>query len=112
MNNFDETEELINELMIQGAIEVVGVDSATGDFLYGFTEKLEQINPRIHKAMLEDFYDSVMILWEKGFLSMDISEDNPMVRVTPKIFDAEAVSKLFNRERSTLQNILSRMSER
>lgn len=111
MNNFDEMDELIEELMVQGAIEVVGIDAATGQFLYSFTEKLAEINPEMYAEMRKDFHSSLMRLWEQGFLSMDVTHENPMVKATQKIFDKSAIDKLPQHDRITLEDILNKMSQ-
>jgi hypothetical protein len=110
-NNFDDVSDLVDDLMLQGALEIVGVDQETGDFLYTFTEKLAEINPSIYNAMIDDFYMSVMKLWELGFLSMDVSQKNPLVKATDKVFDSEAISKLSSHDRMMLQDILNKMSQ-
>lgn len=112
MDNFDEMDDIIEDLMIQGGIEVVGIDSNTGQFLYTFTEKLAEINPKIYKAMKDEFYSSIMRLWEAGFLSMDVTTENPIVKATSKVFDKEAISKLSQHDRMALDDILNKMSEK
>jgi hypothetical protein len=111
-DNFEEeTHDLINELMIQGAIDIVGIDSETGDFLYTFTEKLATANPKIYNAMMEDLYSSMMRLWEAGFFSMDVTDKDPVVKATEKVFDKEAIQNLPRHDQFTLQDILKKMSE-
>jgi hypothetical protein len=110
-NNFDDVSDMVDYLMLQGALEIVGVDQETGEFLYTFTEKLAEINPNIYNAMMDDYHTSIMKLWELGFLSMDVSEKNPLVKATDKVFDSEAISKLSNNDRIMLQDILKKMSE-
>jgi hypothetical protein len=110
-DDFDDMSEMMDDLMQQGALEIVGVDSETGQFLYSFTEKLKEINPIIYQMMMESFYESIVRLWEKGFLSMDITEENPIVKATQKVFDQEAIEKLSAEDRVVLSDILSKMSE-
>lgn len=110
-DNFDDMDSVIEDLMIQGAIQVTGIDSETGEFLYTFTEKLAEINPKIYKAMVDDFQMSIMRLWEAGFLSMDITAKNPLVRATEKVFDTNAISKLSRNDQITLEDILNKMSQ-
>lgn len=109
--DFDNLEYMMEDLMLQGAIEIVGVDSETGEFLYTFTQKLAEINPRIYEAMLEDFHSSIMRLWEAGFLSMDVTDENPIVRATEKVFDKESIAKLSKNDKIALEDILNKMSE-
>jgi hypothetical protein len=111
MDQDDDFSRVLDDLIERGALELVGVDSKTGQFLYTFTEKLAEINPEIYSAMMDDFHSSIMRLWEMGFLSMDITEKNPMVRATEKVFDEKAMEKLSDNDRTTLNDILSKMSQ-
>lgn len=104
-------DSVIQDLIAKGAIEVTGVDSETGEFLYTFTQKLAEINPIIHKAMVDDFHSSLMRLWEQGFLTMDVTAQNPLVKATKKIFDQDAIDNLAQHDRMTLEDILKKMSE-
>jgi hypothetical protein len=109
--NFDSLDDMMEDLMLQGAIEIVGVDAETGEFLYTFTQKLAEINPKIYQAMIEDFHSSIMRLWEAGFLSMDITSENPIVKATEKVFDKESIAKLSKNDQIALEDILNKMSE-
>jgi hypothetical protein len=108
---FDEVSGLVDKLLEQGALEVVGIDQETGDFLYTFTEKLAEINPKIYNAMMDDYHSSIMRLWEAGFLSMDVTSSNPLVKATDKVFDSDSVAKLSRNDQINLQDILNKMSE-
>jgi hypothetical protein len=107
----DEFSEVIDDLIKQGALEVMGVDSETGQLLYTFTEKLAEINPTIYNAMLDDFHSSIMRLWELGFFSMDVTQKNPLVTPTQKIFDEKAIEDLSDNDRITLSDILNKMAQ-
>jgi hypothetical protein len=109
--DFDNIDEVLEDLMIQGALEIVGVDAESGEFLYTFTQKLAEINPNIYKTMVDDFHFSIMRLWEAGFLSMDVTEENPTVKATEKVFDKESISKLSKNDQMALEEILNKMSE-
>ena len=107
----NEFSEVLDDLVQQGALEIVGIDSKTGDFLYTFTEKLADINPNFYNAMLDDFHSSIMRLWEYGFFSMDVTEKNPVVKVTEKIFDETALGQLSDNDRTILDDVLNKMSQ-
>lgn len=109
--DFDYLKEELDSLMEQGALEIVGVDGETGEFLYSFTEKLIEVNPNIHGLMVNAFHDSIMRLWQNGFFSMDITEANPLVRATEKVFDQAEVAKLSREDQIALSDILRKMSE-
>lgn len=111
MENFDGMAEMFDDLVLKGALQIVGVDSETGDFLYNFTEKLAEVNPVIYELMIEDFHSSIMRLWEAGFLAMDVTSENPVVNATEKVFDSDAISNLSDQDQTTLRDILKKMSE-
>jgi len=96
----------IEELILSGALEVCGVDIDTGEMLYNFTDKLKDINPELFKDMSDYISTETMSLWAEGFLDIDVTEVNPMVRLTDKAFDDEEVSKLPKEKQYTLKEII------
>lgn len=107
----DDDESFIDNLILKGALEIVGVEAETGELLYGFTEKLIEVDPGLHAKFMGHFHQDMMYLWENGFISMDVTEANPLVNVTEKAFDEIAVSALSKNHRDALLNIIKRMSE-
>jgi hypothetical protein len=102
MYEFDE----IDKLILNGGLEVAGIDIETGEPLYNFTEKLLEVNPELHKEILEYFSHETMSLWSEGFLDMDVTEKNPMVSLTPKALDEEEIKKLTKDKQYTLKEII------
>jgi hypothetical protein len=47
-----------------------------------------------------------MALWAEGFLDIDVTETNPMVKLTPKAFDDAEVDKLPKEKQYTLKEII------
>jgi hypothetical protein len=107
----DSDEEFIDNLILNGALEVVGVQSETGELLYGFTDKLIQIDPKLHAKFVDHFYEDMMSLWQNGFITMDVTEINPMVNLTEKAFDQIPVSELDQNQRHTLASLIKNMTE-
>ncbi len=99
-------DEYIERLILAGAIEVAGIDSETGEFLYNFTPKLAEVDPRMYEQSLELFYEAILSLWEKGFLEMNIEEANPRVRLSDKAFNEEARKTLSVDDNSALETII------
>lgn len=97
-------------LLESGAVEISGIDEKTGDVLYTFTEKLRDIDPILYAAMTESFYQDLMSLWEKGYVSMNISEENPVVSLTQKAIDAIGLDALSPEQRAYLEEIIRKMS--
>lgn len=100
----------LDEMILDGSIEVAGVLN-DGSFTYKFTDKLKENSPEIYKDILEFFYKQVAIFWEKGFINFDFSLENPLVTVTEKIYDKDALDSLTELERVNLSKIISLMIE-
>jgi hypothetical protein len=101
-----EAGDRIEELILNGALEFSGVDIDTGEMLYNFTDKLKDISPELFKDMSDYISTETMYLWSEGFLDIDVTEINPMVRLTPKAFDDSEISKLSKEKQLTLREIM------
>jgi hypothetical protein len=108
---YDDDESFIDYLILNGALEVVGVEDGTGEILYGFTDKLIDVDPKLHSKFISHFHGDMMHLWENGFVAMDVTELNPLVTVTEKAFDEIAVATLDENQRETLLSIIKKMME-
>jgi hypothetical protein len=104
--NFKDEDDAIDQLILAGALEVSGIDMDTGEHIYNFTEKLIDISPELHREVSLYFSRETMSLWSHGFLDMDVTEKNPIVTLTPKALDQEAVSKLSKESQATLKEII------
>lgn len=100
MNN-----EIIDELILSGALQVAGVDSETGEFLYQFTQKLKDVSPALYDEHVNHVNGELMRLWEKGFLNINIDDDNPIVTLTGKALDENELSKLPKEDRWGIEEI-------
>ena len=83
----------IDELILEGGLEVAGLTDS-GTFLYRFTDKLKDVDPELYSQVNQRIYEQVMFLWQNGFISMDVTQDNPVVTFTDKAFNEEEVNKL------------------
>lgn len=101
-----EEETNIEKMILEGVIEVAGIDNETGEFLYNFTEKLKELYPALYNEAQTYFSNEMMFLWENNFLEMDITESNPIVKITEKALDKDEVSKLDPEIRSTLKEVI------
>ncbi len=97
---------ILEELILQGAIEIAGLDLETGEPLYNITYKMKDVSPQLHNEFVNYFSQEAMALWEFGFISMDITSKNPVVRLTPKALDPEAVAELDKSYQYTLKEII------
>lgn len=99
--------EKIEHLILEGAVEVSGIDSRTGEFLYSFTDKIHEVDPEIARESVELFNKYVYELWELGFLKIDMESSSPKVSLLPKCFSKEDVSHLPEETRIILESVMS-----
>lgn len=99
---------MIEKLILIGAMEVSGINAETGEFLYSFTDKLKEIDEKLFNYINESINDNINRLWVLGFLDIDFSKDEPMVRLTDKCTDQQAVDALTQPERDFLKSVMSR----
>jgi hypothetical protein len=107
----DPEDGVFEELLFNGAIEIVGIDVQSGEMLFNFTEKLKDVDPKLYEKMNDFFYQELLSLWEKGFISMDITQKNPKVSLTQKALDRIEVSNLTTDQRVHLEDIMRKLSE-
>jgi hypothetical protein len=99
-------ERILEQLILEGAVEVAGIDLETNEPLYNITAKMQDIHPALHDEFINYFSQETMTLWEFGFISMDVTDKNPMIRLTPKALDKDAVNKLDKEHQYTLKEII------
>jgi len=104
-----DAEELIDFLILNGALEPSGVHEETGEILFSFTEKLEEVSPDIFKKLTDAFQLEILELWKKGFLEIDMSRDVPVVFLTKSSLDPIARSELSDYEQATLDSVIRAM---
>jgi hypothetical protein len=99
-------EPSIEDLLLAGAIEVYGVDQETGEFLYSFTNKMEEILPELYKEHLNDVHSEIMYFWEHGAVNLlGMDTQNPIVSLTDKAFDKDFISSLTPEKLHSLKEI-------
>jgi hypothetical protein len=104
-------DDAFEELLLNGAIEISGIDEQSGEMLFNFTEKLKDVDPKLYDKMTDFFNQELMRLWEKGFISMDITQKNPTVSLTQKALDEIEISSLTIDQRVHLEDIIKKLSE-
>ena len=99
-------DKFIEELILNGVLEFSGIDQDSGEIMYTFTNKLKDFSKDLQNEVNLYFSQEMMQLWEHGFIDMDITEDNPIVRITEKAFDNKEIQKLKKNNKITLKEIL------
>ena len=90
-----DNDQIVQEMIEAGALELEGIDPESGEFLYKITDKMKDVNKTLYDEHLNMIYADTMYFWERGFLDIsDFSNPNPMISLTSKAFDAQAISKL------------------
>lgn len=59
------TEALIEHLIIQGAIEMAGIDNK-GEMLYSITDKLEKVSPELYADLTEQYKHHMFQMIKQG----------------------------------------------
>jgi len=103
-------QDLIDTLILEGALVISGINEE-GEIVYNVTEKLRDLAPELYYEFLNMMKASVMSLWEKGFLNMDVTLENPLVKPTEKALDSDAVKNLDESEQQTLEALMKAFTE-
>jgi len=103
MNNNED--ELIKNLILEGALEVAGVDSETGELLYGVTPIMKDIMPDLYEDHLKEVNRGLLNLWEKGYVNIDFFLPDPVVTISEKGLDKAEISKLTKEENWALEEV-------
>ena len=98
-------DDIIDNLILSGALEISGIDDKTNEFLFNMTPKMQEVMPELYQEHLNDVNKYIMVLWEKGFVDIDFNEDNPIVRLNPISNDTDEVSMLDREEQWALAEI-------
>ena len=103
MNSEDQT---IEELILKGGLETVGVDQETGELLYSFTPKIQKLMPDLYKEHINEVNAGVMNLWENGFVNVDLLSNDPKITLTEKAFDKDSLESLSKSQRWNLLELI------
>lgn len=105
MSEDEAISKIIDDLILDGGLEVAGVDPESGEMLYAFTPKVKELMPELYHDHLNFVNDELMILWEKGYVDINFLHDDPLVSLAEKSYDQEEVKKLSKQERWSLQEL-------
>lgn len=106
------SDEQLEKLILDGIVEFAGLDE-NNEMLYSFAEDLQEKMPDLYDLVMETHMRDIYELWERGFLQMDITAEQPLVRITEAALMPEAVETLEPYLRLALEQIveLSRKAE-
>lgn len=93
----------IEQLILDGVLEVSGLDAETGEMLYSFTSEAKTVVPDLFGKTQNRVHSDIMYFWEHGFLSIEnLDEANPSIALTEKAFDRESIQELNQDHRRSL----------
>ena len=98
-------DELIKNLILEGALEVAGVDSETNELLYSITPKMQEVMPDMYEDHLTQVNKDLLNLWEKGYVNIDFFLADPIVTISEKGVDKAEISKLTKPEIWALEEV-------
>ena len=98
-------DELIKNLILEGALEVAGVDSENGELLYAITSKMKEVMQDLYEDHLKTVNKDLLNLWEKGYVNIDLLLPDPIVTISEKGLDKAEVSKLTKPEIWALEEV-------
>jgi len=104
-NIIPEDQDSLDYLILNGGVEVSGVDSSNGEILYSFTPKIKELMPVLYHEHLKDVNRNILNLWEKGFLDIDFLLNDPIVTISKKGLDQEEIASLSNDDQWSLNEI-------
>ena len=101
----DAISQIIDDLILEGGLEVAGIDPDSGEMLYSFTPKVKELMPELYEDHLNFVNAELMVLWEKGYVNIDFFKEDPLISLTNKANDPDEVAKLSKQERWSLQEL-------
>jgi hypothetical protein len=98
-------DEIIERLILDGALEVAGIDSEDGSLLYSFTPKIKEVMPELYNDHINNVNSEILSLWERGYVDIDFLSKDPLVTLTKKSFNEIEISKLNKSEKWAIEEL-------
>lgn len=105
----DDEDKFIEDLITLGAIEINSITSE-GEPLYKITPRLKEIWPELYSQHMSVVNQSIMNLWQKGYLEIDLLAEVPNVSLSIKTIKKESFDDLNPEELSHLTQIVEILS--
>jgi nitrate reductase NapAB chaperone NapD len=103
----DEIEDFMDFLLENNAIEVYGVESETGEFLYRMTPKMRELIPALYEEHFNFINQMAFELWQKGYVEMKFEEKGPLVMLIEGLDYKEILNKVTYAEKIFLENMIA-----
>ena len=96
----------MEELILSGAVEVSGIDEESGEFLYSFTEKLQEVMPDLFANKVAFIQEQLMYFFEVGMVDIQNPlSPNPIFALTELAFDQDLIKNLSPEKQRSLEEI-------
>jgi hypothetical protein len=60
------TEAMLQHLLLQGAVEISGFDTVTGETIYSITDKLQSVSPKMYEDLDKTFRENMYKMIDQG----------------------------------------------
>jgi len=97
--------EILEGLILDGSVEIAGL-SEEGEFMYRFTPSMRTNHPEFFEYLLDMSRQAITHLWEKGFLEIDMTEEDPYVYLNRDAITPEILDQLSDAERMLVEGIM------
>ena len=112
-NNVNPKEqEIMDFLILNGGLEIVGVDSENGLFLYSFTPKIKELMPELYEEHMRTVNSEILSLWERGYVNIDLLSEDPIVTISKKGLDEKAFLELNKQDQWAIEELKRLMFKR
>jgi hypothetical protein len=112
-NNVNPKEqEIMDFLILNGGLEIVGVDSENGSFLYSFTSKIKELMPELYEEHMRTVNSEILSLWERGYVNIDLLSEDPIVTISKKGLDENAFLELNKQDQWAIEELKRLMFKR
>jgi hypothetical protein len=98
--------DMIDALILNGALEISAMDSESGQMVYAVTDKMAEVAPEIYKEISDQTHRDVMSLWSKGLLVVDIMSNSPDISLTELALDRANWIDLSDSEYSVMNTVM------
>ena len=104
-NMSSQENDMIEKLILAGALEIAAIDSEDGSILYTFTPKIKEVMPDLYHEHINRVNSELLNLWEKGYVNIDFLANYPIITPAEKSFDQEELLKLSKQDRWSVEEI-------
>lgn len=107
----DEYNNIVEMLIENGILELIGFDEKSNQFTYGLTPKCRELMPELWEEHFKFINEMAFKLWKDGVIEMQFDKDGtPLVMLTEKAIEIK--DSLPDDERYFIENLLNKHLER